>query len=180
MQDIPHSSLWIILRKMKASHVRAVCLRLVVLIGPLAAVLFAGCGSRGTLYGTVAYKGKPVPKATIAFLCSAGAVPVTISDSEGNYRVSKVPLGQAKVSVQNLTQIMPAMMGKMMAKQKDAGGKDAGKDSKAGIEQMMKQLGGGEDGKLLLLPERANDPERSGIAVDVLGGAQEFNIVITD
>lgn len=165
---------------MKAFHLRAVCLRLVVVIGPLVALLFAGCNSRGTLHGTVTYKGKPVPKATIAFLCSAGAVPVTIADNEGNYRVSKVPLGSAKVSVYNLTQIMPAMMGKMMSMQKDAGGKDAGKDSKAGIEQMMKQLGGGDVGMVQMLPQKAGDPERSGITVDVVGGVQEFNIEIND
>jgi hypothetical protein len=164
---------------MKASQTRSALLRVLVLLPPLAALSLAGCGRYGTVYGTVIYNGKPVPKATITFLCSQGGVAVATSDTEGKYRAFKVQRGPAKVSLHNLTQIMPIMMGKMMAKQKDAGGKDAGKDSKAGIDQMMKQLGAG-DGNLLILPEKANDPERSGIAVDVLGGAQEFDIVLTD
>jgi hypothetical protein len=165
---------------MHALRSRALWLRCMVLLVPLAVVLLAGCGNYGTLSGTITYNGKAVPKATITFLCSTGAVPVTNSDEEGHYRVSKVPRGPAKISVHNLTQIMPIMMGKMMGKQKDAGGKDSGKDSKAGIDQMMKQFGAAGDSKLLILPEKANDPERSGIVVDVLGGNQEFDIVITD
>jgi hypothetical protein len=166
---------------MKASPFRSLVLRLVAMLVPLAALFLAGCGRYGTLYGTVSYHGKPVPKATITFLCSTGGVVSTNCDADGNYRVSKVPLGKARVSVHNMTQIMPLMMGKMMGKQKDAGGKDAGKDSKAGIAEMMRQLGAADGTKnLMLLPEKANSPEVSGIAVEVSGGSQEFNVELVD
>src|SRR5262249_23343131 len=114
-----------------------------------AVLMLAGCGKNGTLTGKVTYKGEPVPKATVIFLCENQQAFTVKCDEQGVYSV-KLPIGKAQVGVNNVDQVAPSMMGKMMSQQQ------SGKDSKANIEKsiqdMQQQIGGGGVGGLITVP----------------------------
>src|SRR5262249_1295009 len=87
------------------------------LMPPTAGLVLAGCGTGGPLTGKVTYKGEPIPKATVSFLCENKQVFTVKCDDQGNYTI-KLPIGTAQVVVSNIDQVAPALMGKMMAQQR--------------------------------------------------------------
>lgn len=143
----------------------------------LAAVLvLAGCGENGTLTGKVTYRGQPVPKANVYFLCEDKTSKSVKCDDLGNYTI-KLPIGKAQVCVNNVDQVAPAMMSQMIAKQQ------SGKDTKADIEQsiktMEKEIGDGRGGSVAV-PRKYNTAESSGLIVHVAGGKQLLDIPLVD
>jgi len=65
-------------------------------------LLAVGCGSRtGDVSGKVLYKGKPLSGGSVTFFHSKGASSSRI-DNDGSYTVFKVPVGEAKITVQSL------------------------------------------------------------------------------
>ena len=98
------------------------------LVPLIAALLLAGCGKNGTLTGKVTYRGQPVPKANVYFLCADNTSKSVKCDDQGNYTI-QLPIGTAQVCVNNVDQAAPAQMAQMMAKQPS--GEDAKADRKS-------------------------------------------------
>src|SRR5262245_20776920 len=152
--------------------------RCIIALSMLAVLLLTGaCSKYGKLLGKVTYKGQAVPRAQIVFLWENGQLRDATADDKGNYSLSNVPLGRARIGVKNLAQGMADMQANMMAKfGKKA--KDALSNLQGSVEPVSKQTDG--SGKFIPLPEKAMDPEKSGLIVDVSGGTQEFNIEVVD
>jgi hypothetical protein len=144
---------------------------------PLAMVLLLfGCGTNGTLTGKVTYKGEPMPRATVSFLCENQQAFTVKCDDKGDYTI-KLPIGRAQVVVNNVDQVAPAIMGKMMTQQQ--GGKDATAEIAQSIQAMQMQIGSGGAGGVAV-PGKYNRLETSGLTVDVAGGKQRYDIALRD
>jgi hypothetical protein len=95
--------------------------------GPCLLVLLAsGCGSKtGTVSGKVTHQGKAVSNGFISFLPQTpqdqGRVFSSIIDENGAYEVTRVPVGPAKIVIQNPGARSPVRA----AKQKKATGKQS-------------------------------------------------------
>jgi hypothetical protein len=143
-------------------------------------VLVSGCGNSGKLSGKVLYKGQPVPKAQIGFLCDNGYFGSATADDSGNYTVGNLPIGRVRIGVKNFTQGMADIQSNFMQKSiQGAGGKDKSGDIQQSMEGMMK-MSGSKGGGFVALPEKAIDPERSGISAQVKGGRQDFDIIVPE
>jgi hypothetical protein len=149
----------------------------------LAAALLAvaSCGNTGKLSGKVIYQGNPVPRAKIQFLCDNGKLLDATSDDNGFYTVKGVPIGRVRVGVKNFTEGMAEGMAQFMQQQASKGsGKENAGDIKQSMEGMMKNVSGKSGGSFVLLPQRALDPEKSGIIFEVEGGSQTQDIIVPE
>jgi hypothetical protein len=78
-----------------------------MVLGALLLLLLAGgCGSKtGTVWGKVTYKGEAVPGGFVNFIPQTGSdqgtVFATTIDAGGNYKITGVPLGPAKILIQH-------------------------------------------------------------------------------
>lgn len=85
-----------------ATTVRASLAPLAVLGAVLAA---SGCGkSSGTVSGRITYKGTALNSGTVTFVGAKGAGSSTI-DQNGNYSITKAPLGKVTITVQVPTNV---------------------------------------------------------------------------
>ena len=67
----------------------------------LVALLAAGCGSKGTVTGTVTHNGTPLKGGTIQFIPEDGSqVAGAEIGEDGRYTIEKVPAGKVKVVVE--------------------------------------------------------------------------------
>jgi hypothetical protein len=79
----------------------------VVFLLPLVGVLALGCqkgdssGASGRVYGTVTYKGKPVPAGTVSFQPKGqGPIATTNIAPDGSYEIMGVPPGDTIITVE--------------------------------------------------------------------------------
>jgi hypothetical protein len=143
-------------------------------------VLAGGCGkgSVGTLSGKVSYKGQPLTGGTVFFFpekSKTGNFAAPIKE-DGSYKITNLPLGLAKVSIETggaggpppeVLKSMGPMGSRMAAKAMEE------------KKKMMKDTGRpdvGASAASVSLPEKYADPEKSGISVNVTGGKQTFDI----
>jgi hypothetical protein len=126
-----------------------------------AVLALAGCGApKGELEGKVTFNGQPLPGGQVVVHPSKGwteddnAVPTSsrIQD-DGSYYVSNIPPGPAKITVMTI---------------------GAFKLGPTGSSEAREYLG-----KYVPIPLHYNDVNKSGLAVDVKNGKQEFNIALT-
>jgi hypothetical protein len=116
---------------------------------------------RGTVTGTVKYKGEPVPSGQVLFYGAGDQSAIATINADGSYTATNVPLGPVKVAL-----AMPP--------------------STEGMEKaakvMKKRFGKGnaypEGVKTVSLPKKYADPAHSGLGLTVNAGAQPFNIDI--
>jgi hypothetical protein len=130
------------------------------------ALLVAGCSSRGTVSGTVTYRGKPVPSGNVTFVPERGPAVTAVIDG-GKYTAENVPAGPAKVAVTSVSVEVSSGFAKHMQPPKDAPippearqALEAGAQIKKGID----------------LPANYADPDKSGLSLKVTGGPQAHNI----
>jgi hypothetical protein len=130
-------------------------------------LLSAGCGSKGTITGTVSYQGKPLPSGSVMFVPQTGT-PVTATIDDGKYTVEKVPTGPAKIGVTSVNFDAPSgQMAQMMMPPKDA-------PIPPEARKAMEARGQGKKG--IKIPENYGDPEKSGLTHTVTGGQQVHDI----
>jgi hypothetical protein len=133
---------------------RGVGVRLPLLVGVLLLALLAdGCGPQtGTIFGTVTYNGEVVPGGDITFHPQEqpGKVFTSVIQPDGSYKVPKVPVGPAGISIQDpggpVNRFLP--------------GTEAAK----------------QEAKRKIIPRNWNTPDQSGLNYTVVGGSQEHNI----
>jgi hypothetical protein len=134
----------------------------------------AGCGGKGTITGTVTYKGTPIPAGTILFVPSNGGPSVNAPINDGKYTAEKVPTGRAKVSITSMyvqqTSASPMMM--MGAKSGPPLDAPIPPEARKAMEEGMKPKKG------LQIPDKYADPAQSGLTYTVRSGQQtkDFNL----
>lgn len=70
-------------------------------VGLLLCVVLCGCGGKGTLTGTVSYKGAPVAMGQVIVVAQDGGMRVGPIQPDGKYEVRDVPTGTAKIAVES-------------------------------------------------------------------------------
>jgi hypothetical protein len=153
--------------------------------------LSMGCGGgKGKVSGTVTVDGQPLPAGTITFYPSKGtAVPGNISD--GQYSVSGVPSGTAKITVetasikkqadsmQSSTSNMQMSMGQMPP------GAQMPPEAKARLDEEKKRA---DDSvrqakelraKYRPIPDKYAQPDTSGLTVEVKSGTNTHDVPLT-
>jgi hypothetical protein len=138
---------------------------LLILTGGLTLV---GCGrsSQATVTGKVTYKGQPLKGGSISLISDAGGVVKSTIEEDGSYKITKAPLGSAKVTVDT--------KGLRPVNQKAVKGPYA--NAKAPPEVLPKSAKGGDASHYVAIPPRYADPEKSGLSVEVKKGKNEQNI----
>ena len=126
-----------------------------------------GCGSSGTISGKVFYNGRVMPGGTIMFVAEGnrGTVTTTI-EKDGSYRAVKVPPGLTKIAVRPHP---PPPARNEMGDKKAFLPSDAQSKTTEQSETNKAQ-------ETLWIPEQYGDPGKSGLTLQVTGGAQEFDI----
>lgn len=132
----------------------------VLLIAP---AILVGCAGKGDVSGKVTHNGKLLPYGSVQFQSADGLiVPGTIG-SDGTYRVSGVPTGTAKISVNCVDDEGAIAFAKAMsAAAKDPANKSA--KPKGKLEDFNK------------IPGKFNDFTTSGLSYDVKSGQQTYDI----
>ena len=124
----------------------------------------AGCGdNKGSVSGTVKYKGELLTSGHVQFLTSAGASMSEI-DSSGSYVVRDIPPGLAKIGVTCMDPKFQDYTKQLAASRKD---KNAPRPS-------------AEPHELSKIPLRYNNPETSELTFDAKSGSQTMNIELKD
>jgi hypothetical protein len=147
--------------------------RCVLLVLPCLLVLSVGCGSNGTITGTVTYNGTPIPEGSIMFHPDNGAPSVSTTIVDGKYTAEKVPPGPAKVSVvsvfteaMDVTPMQRAMQGGLKPKE--------GAEIPEGARKLM--AGAAQAKKGVKIPDDYASPSTSGLSYTVQGGKQNHDI----
>ncbi len=123
--------------------------------GLILAMLAAGCGPRfGDVSGTVYFKGQPLKTGTITFYDRASGVASSPIQADGTYAVRKVRAGPAKITVALPMEISFLGLGQTLA----------GRGPSPGPPPAP------------AFPARYQDPEKSGLSLEVQPGAQEFEV----
>lgn len=144
---------------------------------PLLGLLVAGCGSQGNISGKVLYQGKPLRGGTVTFFTPHKGAMSCIITSDGNYSVSRVPVGEVKIAVQCLS-LRPRAAGPMrqMVQQAVKSGKVSQENVPAEVKQRLELSAPPASEKPVGIPPDYNDPEKSGLTYTVTGGEQTHDI----
>jgi hypothetical protein len=133
----------------------------------LLALVLAGCSGKGTISGRVIYKGQPLPSGAVAFYGAGNSVRTTQIDAQGNYSVTGVPAGPAKVCVITVpsgTAPVSGAAGKM-----DPSKMGASPDVTSGT-------GTPTAPKYVPIPQKYKDPGTTDLDYTVTPGSQSWDI----
>ena len=139
---------------------------------PMLALLALGCGGNATLNtveGRITYKGADVTGGSILFYpASGGPIPGAIK-ADGTYIASDIPLGEATVTIETAS---VQNTGKaIISGGKAPSGNDAGQYPGANMQGA---------GKVIQIPAKYADRNKSGLKVTVAKGKVEKNFELTD
>ncbi len=122
----------------------------------------SGCqDARGTVHGTVTFKGEAVPSGTVVFYGPGNQVVNAALLPDGTYEATEVPLGEVKVAVTTPPPPDP---------------KAAEKLKNNPLVQMKRIVIKQE--KVVSVPRKYNLPGTSGISLTVTQGSQQFDITL--
>jgi hypothetical protein len=139
-------------------------------LGALALVVsltVVGCGGRGkgTVTGKVTYKGAPLKGGKVAFAAANKQNVIAEIEQDGSYTADDVPAGPAKVTV----------LTSYLKQASRAPRYQPPKDAK--VPEGYKMGGDPNDAKRYVkIPDNYEDPDQSGLNLDVKSGPQPFNI----
>jgi hypothetical protein len=124
---------------------------LVVVVGVLALAGCSGGNRKVTVSGTVKHKGQPVPAGILRFIGPEGAYSAASIQPDGSYTITDVVPGEVKVGVMEAPQ---------------------GSGSSSGAASP------GKAPPPVALPEKARDPETSGITYTITPSTTRLDIEI--
>lgn len=148
-----------------------------------------GCGGKGTVKGTVTIDGSPLPAGRIAFIPSKG-VAASGEIKDGQYTVTGVPSGDAKVTVETTTikeriaslnlppkTSLSGMRPPPGAQMPDNVKKDLEEEQKINEKnlQELKAL----QAVYRPIPDKYSKPETSGLTFTVKSGSNTFAVPLT-
>jgi hypothetical protein len=134
-------------------------------------LLSVGCGSKGTVTGTVSYQGTPITAGTIVFFPDSGEPAVNAPISDGKYTVDKVPPGPAKVSV--TSDYAEGGPNPMQISMKRSGEKMP-ENLPEGARKLLQGAASAKKG--VRIPEDYSDSAKSGLTYTVKSGKQTHDI----
>lgn len=138
-----------------------------------------GCGSKGTVSGTVTYNGSPMNGGTVYLITDKGVKLQGDIGTDGKYSITRIPPGPAKLSVAPATTEDPT--NEVATKE---GAKKGMMVSKDLVKEKMREARGGAapNPNATKLPkelaEKFGNPEKSGLALTVKAGGNDFPIKI--
>jgi hypothetical protein len=112
----------------------------------------------------VYYKGTALKGGTVAFLGANNQSQTAEIQEDGSYKAEKVPTGQATICVETDSFKPPSAMARRYAPPPDAPSEYKPPDFVARGKRYVR------------IPERYNDPDKSGLKLTVSGGSQEHDI----
>jgi hypothetical protein len=128
----------------------------------LCVLALSGCRRpKGTVSGTVTYKGEPVPSGTVAFFGPGDQVASVALRPDGTYEASGVPLGEVKVTV---TTPPPPPSEEQLAKNPMVQERRKGRNISLPVE------------KTVTVPAKYSRPATSGLSLTVTEGSQPYDI----
>ena len=138
----------------------------VILFVAFGLFLFPGCGNpTGLVTGKVTVKGKPLAAGTVTFASADGSIrKMSKIGPEGTYSVLNMPTGMTKIGVIASSIGLPAIV----------------PEPAPGVKlppELIQLLGQGQASKVSI-PDHYEDPEKSGLSLEVTGGEQSFDIDI--
>jgi hypothetical protein len=123
-----------------------------------------GCGSgSATVSGKVTYKGEPLPAGSVAIYGANGKVQSVTIGTDGTYTISKAPVGDVKMTVVTPNPSPGAQQSKG-ATRKHPGAEDTASSPPL---------------KVVPIPERYTDPDKSGLNFTLKPGEQTINLDLT-
>jgi hypothetical protein len=138
------------------------CAIVVVCLPALVALLGCGGPPSGTVKGRVTFKGEPVVLGTIAFHGADGRV-ASGSISGGAYRVEKVPVGPATLTVQAHPPAAP-----LVPPPGESGPSESATQFAAAVARRT----------FVALPARFADKNTSGLTYAVQNGGQTYDVTL--
>jgi hypothetical protein len=127
----------------------------------LALLGIVGCAGKGDVSGKVTVNGKPVVAGSVTFVASDQLAYQSEIMADGSYRVSKVPVGPAKIGVASPKPGQP-----LSAREKAILGDRVQEPTKATVDPKT----------WFPIPAEYEDFHKSGITLTVKSGNNEFNI----
>jgi hypothetical protein len=136
----------------------------------------AGCGApSGSVKGKVYYQDKPLTGGTVLFVPAAGGASASATiDEQGNYSITKIPTGLAKIAVDSGPPPPQSLMKKPPAAGKMMPPKDTPLPEGADPSKLYGTRPGA--GGSVAIPDKYKDYEKSGETYTVQPGAQEYDI----
>jgi len=136
---------------------------------PLLLALVGGCGTKkatpAKVSGKVTYKGGPVKGGTVSFHPPEGPPYSTTIAPDGTYRISQIPAGDMKVTVETES-LKPA-------KQQSYGGKTQGSSPTPQGFTVVK-------GEYTKIPEKYAKKEKTPLTKALSAGSVTYDIELTD
>jgi hypothetical protein len=112
--------------------------------------------------GEVVYNGKPLPAGAVALYGEAGGVASSQIEADGSYTIQRAPVGSVKATVvAPRPHPAPRRPARDRVPSKGPGGEQRAAPSEP---------------KPVVIPERYQDPQQSGLTFNVKPGAQTFDI----
>jgi hypothetical protein len=131
----------------------------------LVLVLTAGCAKpKGSISGKVLYKDKPLTGGFITFIVANGPSLSAKIQSNGEYRIDNVPVGEVKITIQPETATGADFIEK--------GGPRLPKTPDEMKQMMMPKA-------QVKFPKKYSDPQQTDLTYTVKEGSQEHDIVLT-
>jgi hypothetical protein len=132
-----------------------------------ALIVTAGCGARaGDVTGTVTYQGKTVASGTVIIAGSDSLTYYGTIENDGSYRVAKVPIGLARLTV-----VSPGPV------DADLAGAKPPANTKLPIRREAPRFRG-DPAKWFPIPKELGDFATSGLTVSVNGGVTQHDLLL--
>jgi hypothetical protein len=120
-----------------------------------------GCGSPfGTVKGKITYKGQPLNRAAISFLCEDGRVAAAESSADGSYLLPQAPVGNCRLSI-----VCTAETGEQVTQAMEDIKRKGQKNPMVAMPVFKS-----------LIPDRFGNPDTSGLTYKVVSGESNCNI----
>jgi hypothetical protein len=135
-----------------------------------------GCARTGTVTGIIKYKDKPLGGGVVIFMVAdRGSSRGTIGE-DGSYRVEKVPVGKATITVETKS-VAPTQVPAKAGRGANVNVNEPPPGMPEGAANNPLYGGGGQKkGTYVSIPDKYNDAALSGLTCDVQPGDQEHNI----
>lgn len=136
----------------------------VVTVVFLVLALTAGCAKpKGSVFGKVLYQDKPLEGGFVTFIVAKGPSLHAKIQSNGQYHIDNVPVGEVKITIQPETAIGADYI--------DKGGPPMPKSPDEMKKMMMPKTE-------VKIPKQYSDPQKTELTYAVKEGSQEHDIVL--
>jgi hypothetical protein len=136
----------------------------------LCVAVTGGCGGQESsdVSGTVTFKGKPLEFGSVSLFASDERAYMGEIQSDGKYLIKKVPVGPAKLTVECTDPKVREDVNKML------------RDAKKPTDGKPAPRPTFDPKKLHLIPEAYNDPDKSGLRVEVKKPTTSYDIKLEE